>query len=263
MDEVNTTRMGFIGGSDMSAIMSGDWEHLWQIKTGRMQPDDLSNVFAVQLGIATEEFNMTLVEQHTGTTFDRQKRFTMVFDEDIYLRATLDGWADNTGVECKHTYERNNLNTQLDRYMPQIQFYLWVSKSDHMYFANIFGNRDWKMCKVNRDQAYIEAMKQPLRNFWQFVKNDQQPLLPHYPVMQPKIDSIAIDDMTSRCVNGDNEFHDRAMTFIETKDAHTLHESAKKDLKQMIGHDEREIYSDTLAVRRTKSGLRIVQKKEV
>jgi hypothetical protein len=31
----------------------------------------------------------------------------------------------------------------------------------------------------------------------------------------------------------------------------------------MIAHDEREIYSDILAVRRTKAGIRIVQKKEV
>ena len=54
-------RTGFIGGSDMMTIMNGDWEYLWQIKTGRAVPDDLSNVFPVQLGIATEEFNMSLV----------------------------------------------------------------------------------------------------------------------------------------------------------------------------------------------------------
>ena len=71
MNEMNA-RMGFIGGTDMMTIMDGDWEHLWQIKTGRMQPDDLSDVFPVQLGIATEEFNVSLVEKHTGIKLQRQ-----------------------------------------------------------------------------------------------------------------------------------------------------------------------------------------------
>ena len=279
MNEMNT-RMGFIGGTDMMTIMDGDWEHLWQIKTGRLQPDDLSDVFPVQLGIATEEFNVSLVEKHTGIKLQRQFQTQKVWDG-IPLRAVLDGFGFGDfmrpvndgaitkveslriGAECKHTYERNTLDAQLQRYMPQIQFYMWVAELDVMQFACIFGNRDWKMCRVSRDSDYIQSLKGPLRNFWEFVLEDRQPQLPHYPVTQPKIDHIPIDDMITRNVAGDNEFHDRAMTFIETKDSHALHESAKKDLKQMIGHDEREIYSDILAVRRTKAGIRIVQKKEV
>ncbi len=268
MNEMNT-RMGFIGGTDMMTIMDGDWEHLWQVKTGRLQPDDLSNVFPVQLGIATEEFNVSLVEKHTGIKLQRQFQTQKVWDG-IPLRAVLDGFGysdfpeeHRIGAECKHTYERNTLDAQLQRYMPQIQFYMWVAELDLMHFACIFGNRDWKMCRVNRDVDYIESLKSPLRQFWEFVIEDKQPQLPHYPVSQPKIDHIHIDDMVKRDVGGDNEFNDRAMTFIETKDSHALHESAKKDLKQMISHDEREIYSDILAVRRTKAGIRIVQKKEV
>tara|TARA_R100001443_G_scaffold1750_3_gene6121 strand:- start:145 stop:954 length:810 start_codon:yes stop_codon:yes gene_type:complete len=268
MNEMNT-RMGFIGGTDMMKIMDGDWEHLWQIKTGRMQSDDLSNVFAVQLGIATEEFNVSLVEKHTNIKLQRQFQTQKIWDG-ITLRAVLDGFGfwfgdreeHRIGAECKHTYERNTLDAQLQRYMPQIQFYMWVAELDVMQFACIFGNRDWKMCRVSRDVDYIESLKGPLRNFWEFVLKDKQPQLPHYPVAQPTIDHIHIDDMVKRNVVGDNEFHDRAVTFIETKDSHALHESAKKDLKQMIGHDEREIYSDILAVRRTKAGIRIVQKKE-
>ena len=51
-------RKGFIGGSDCVKIMQGNWLELWQIKTGRVEPEDLSRNIAVQMGIQTEEFNL-------------------------------------------------------------------------------------------------------------------------------------------------------------------------------------------------------------
>ena len=50
-------RKGFIGGSDCVKIMQGNWLELWQVKTGRIEPEDLSRNIAVQMGIQTEEFN--------------------------------------------------------------------------------------------------------------------------------------------------------------------------------------------------------------
>ena len=47
-----------IGGSDASKIMNGEWHELWEIKTGRKEDADLSDVFHVQLGHATEKFNL-------------------------------------------------------------------------------------------------------------------------------------------------------------------------------------------------------------
>ena len=48
-------RIGFIGGSDMRRIMEGDWISLWEEKTGRKKPDDLSDVLPVQLGTQKRE----------------------------------------------------------------------------------------------------------------------------------------------------------------------------------------------------------------
>ena len=56
-------RKGFIGGSDCVKIMNGDWLELWQIKTGRVESDDLSRNIAVQLGSFTEDFNLKWFEQ--------------------------------------------------------------------------------------------------------------------------------------------------------------------------------------------------------
>ena len=49
-------RIGFIGGSDAVRIMNGDWVKLWSIKTGREEPEALSDTFTVQSGIHNEKF---------------------------------------------------------------------------------------------------------------------------------------------------------------------------------------------------------------
>ena len=51
-------RKGFIGGSDLYDIMNSNWHKLWLIKTGRQEPEDLSNQFNVRLGQYTEKFNL-------------------------------------------------------------------------------------------------------------------------------------------------------------------------------------------------------------
>ena len=59
-------RTGFIGGSDCVKIMQGRWLELWQQKTGRSEPEDLSRNIAVQLGIWTEDFNIKWFEHEYG-----------------------------------------------------------------------------------------------------------------------------------------------------------------------------------------------------
>ena len=46
-----------LGGSDANRIMRGDWHSLWLEKTGRKEPEDLSWVLPVLIGIATEDLH--------------------------------------------------------------------------------------------------------------------------------------------------------------------------------------------------------------
>ena len=55
-------RKGYIGGSDAGRIINGDWLALWQEKTGRAEPEDLSRKLAVQIGIATEKVNLEFLQ---------------------------------------------------------------------------------------------------------------------------------------------------------------------------------------------------------
>ena len=56
--ENSTNRRVFIGGSDARIIMGDDERaliRLWHEKRGEIEPEDLSDDLAVQLGAATEE----------------------------------------------------------------------------------------------------------------------------------------------------------------------------------------------------------------
>ena len=67
MEEV-MNRQGFIGGSDCVQIMQGNWLQLWQIKTGLIESEDLSNNLAVQLGVHTENFNLQWFEKQLNVS---------------------------------------------------------------------------------------------------------------------------------------------------------------------------------------------------
>jgi len=52
-------RKGFIGGSDVVRLQDhSKWHEIWEVKTGRKRPVDLSDNLAVQMGVNTENFNI-------------------------------------------------------------------------------------------------------------------------------------------------------------------------------------------------------------
>ena len=68
-------RRGFIGGSDARTIMGDDeaaLTRLWREKRGELEPEDLSDNLAVQLGAVTEELNRRWYQRHTGHVIRNQ-----------------------------------------------------------------------------------------------------------------------------------------------------------------------------------------------
>ena len=58
-----------IGGSDANKIYNGDWLDLNRIKRGIAEPEDLSWVVPVQIGIATEKLNLDFMAHDLGVTY--------------------------------------------------------------------------------------------------------------------------------------------------------------------------------------------------
>ena len=252
-------RMGFIGGSDCVKIMQGNWLELWKIKTGREKPADLSRNLAVQMGIHTEDFNLSWFEAERNVTVTGQQTEFKADVGGIPVVGTVDGMLDRNIVECKHTNRFNKMNNVIEYYMPQLQLYMHIADVDGAYLSVIFGNSEWDSVHVERDENYFNSMWTVVSDFWGYVQRDEEPIGVTAPVLDQN--SIAVDEMVMRDASRDNAFVDAAITYINGYEHNRVFENAKKNLKAMVADNEREVYCDQLTIRRDKRGsLRIVKR---
>ena len=265
-------RTGFIGGSDCVKIMQGNWHELWQIKTGKIDAPDLSDNIAVQLGTYTEQFNLRWFEKEHKAILSKHQ---LELEEEMYhtngvvpVKGTLDAVFGNAIVEAKHTNAFNTMENVIEYYMPQIQCYLWLTRSclktdpiKGCHLSVLFGNSKWESAYVAADKEYQSNMWKVVADFWSYVSDDKEPDHINKP---PTIsqDKIEVNGMVRRDASKDNGFVSAAFDYIKFKDEAKLFEASKKDLKSMVNDDEREVYSDVISIKRSKNGaLRIVEPK--
>lgn len=254
-------RKGFIGGSDCVKIMQGDWYDLWQVKTGRAEAEDLSDNIAVQLGVFTEDFNLKWFEKQHGVVLaGHQKEFIEKIGG-VMAKGTIDAGirGHRTIVEAKHTNAFTNMDEQIARYMPQIQLYCRLANCEGAYLSVIFGNGKWESAHVSYDKDYFNSMWAVVSDFWGYVIRNEEPIAVDVPTINTN--SIEIDNMVTRDASLDNQFVDAAVTYVNGLEQNRTFENAKKDLKNMVADNEREVYCDYLTIKRDKRGaLRITRR---
>lgn len=259
-----------LGGSDMLRIMDGDWHQLWLEKTGRVEQEDLSDVLPVQLGIFTEEFNIEWFKKTVAFNCVvypnvRYHQINEHVDEHpVPLRATLDGIArsgdDSYVLECKHTNERNRMSDVVEKYMPQIQLYMYMSGIKSSYLSVIFGNSRYECTKINYNHDYTTDMLHFAASFWWLVVEDREPTSADSEEAEAlSTNNIQVNDMIRVDASTNNHFTSCAEQYIDTYVKHSEHETAKKELKAMVESNVREMYNDKLSIKRDKRGsLRII-----
>ena len=256
-------RRGFIGGSDCVRIMQGHWLELWQVKTGREKPADLSRNIAVQLGIATEDLNLEFFEHEYDTILNNHQCEFEQLINDVPVRGTIDAMTQtdlNSIVEAKHTNAMSNMDKVIEYYMPQIQTYMHLADVNGAYMSVIFGNNKWESAFVSRNKEYFDSMWAVVSDFWGYVLRDEEPIGVETPSIET--DKIEVDQMVKRDASRDNEFIDAAHSYLEYEPIAKQFESAKKSLKAMVAKNEREVYCSSLTIKRDKRGsLRITERK--
>ena len=164
-------RTKFIGASDANTLMQGKWRQLWLEKTGKAEPEDLSNVLRVQLGIFTEPFNLQWFEHMTAIkvgqghlnewpTFTDKHGFPMACTPDGHVIG------EPIGVEAKHTNSFNTMEKALDYYMPQLQHSMAVTGLNKWYLTVLFGNDKWDYALVERSDSYIKRLLEISASVW-------------------------------------------------------------------------------------------------
>ena len=174
---VNIDRHKGIGGSDSGILMQESLSgihNLWLLKTQRKEPDDLSDVLPVQMGVLTEDFNRSWFTKQTGIETEPYPGVIV----DGFRYAHFDGVTlphQKEIIECKHTNAFNTMRKVKTKYYAQIQHYLLLSKLDTCYLSVFFGNMKWEFVPIKKNLQYqIELLKRQ-ELFWELVDKDEEP----------------------------------------------------------------------------------------
>ena len=158
-------------------------------------------------------------------------------------------------VEAKHTNSFTNMEAVIDRYMPQLQFYMFLHrnfcqsegfKDDGIYLSVIFGNSKWESKHISYDHGYTMKMISLIFEFWRHVKTKTPPS--NRDAETPDISSIAIDRKVKLDMNESNEFMSDAHDYVDTLASAKKNESAKKRLLSHIPPDVYAMDCDLLTV---------------
>ena len=279
-DQLALRRKG-IGASEVGRIMEGNWLSLYEEKLGIKQPDDLSTVFAVQLGMQTEPFNI----------FWCQAMFPQYFSEsDInlnngpidrvslasyqhpnlsysFLSATPDAWCTIDGehgvMDCKHTnpnpwgkikYDSAE-DRVLDTYKWQMQTQMMCTETRVGMISPIYGNTFGPPIICYEDKALQEQILERVSEFWEHVQLKCEPVdmkAVKAPVLTTETLRI-LDEDDIADTNYSSEWHDNAKHWLDSIDAKKTNEKVTKQLKSLMPADARQATAYGIRIRRSKS----------
>lgn len=196
-------RTSYIGGSDASAIVGLNPYmtnvDLWEIKTGRRQQRDISNVDVVKYGTEAEKYLRELFKlDYPQYKVDYEEHNIWLNDKYPFAHASLDGWITDTesffkGVfECKTTEILQSMQKEKwrnkipDNYYIQVLHYLMVTEFDfavlkaqlkYNYAGEI--SLSTKHYFINRKEVKedIEYLADAEAKFAEYIKTDKRPPL--------------------------------------------------------------------------------------
>ena len=238
-----------IGGSEAGKIMAGDWYELWLLKTGRKEPDDLTWVLPVPIGIITEDLNRRWFEHHTGIDVSTFGCDHLVHPDLQFMRANLDGFCAGGIFEAKHTGAFSKPEEIVSRYYPQLQHNMLVAGVETAYLSVFFGTLKWEWFTVEADPEYQAELMAKEAEFWAHVEKDVEP-----ENRAASTVSIALDDMREVVMTGSNEWASAAADWLENKAAAKRFDTASKRLKGLVEPDVKLAAGHGVQVKRSKNG---------
>ncbi len=264
-------RNEYIGSSDAINILSGNWLELWQIKTGRKEPDDLTNNFKVQLGVYTEPFHITwtlnelffdyknyeLVDENNYFAFHTEMLTGVPFgSHPDAIICDFNEPKKRIPVEVKHTGRFRSASDACDYYMPQLMHHMFCMGSNYCVFSVIRGNEAPERIWVEANDVYIRHYVSRALSFWNYVRDDiaPPPFIEHTKPQQSIVDSIKRNGFKRRDLNTSNIAHQLIDRYLVTKPVVDEHNSVKAELKALMADDEDELYHSKLTMKRNKRG---------
>lgn len=246
-------RDGRLTASRVACLVTGDEQKimdLWKEMIGdpTYVPEDLSDVWAVQLGAHTESLNLEWYERRVGYKLSRQGE-VIVHPEHDWAACTLDAFDEklNAPVEAKHVGGFEKIATVLERYAPQAHWQMLITATDKCIFTVIEGAREPIIEVANFDDAYAAELWRRAEQFMQCVWNLTPPVT--LPPVAPPVKPVKTYDMT-----GNNAWASESVTWITTRKAAKDNADAHKALKEMVPADAIKCHGHGIAISRNRAG---------
>ncbi|MCR9254755.1 MAG: YqaJ viral recombinase family protein [Alphaproteobacteria bacterium] len=260
--EWHAERRKGLGGSDQKLLDEGRYQELWEIKTGRREPENLDHILPVRMGSFTEPFNIEWFMQETGYEVITDPTQTQNFAHHDYpfLRANLDGIvvAEARGpIECKHVNQFSDMGKVFETYYGQCQHQLLVSGYGQCWLSVFFGTLEWKHTIVPANIDYQLSLIDRAAWFWDFVERDVPPngAAPETTeaAKEAREEALREVDMT-----GSNEWGSHAAAWLDARikaaDLKKTTDEAADGLKKLIPSDAKKAYGYGVQVVRAKTG---------
>lgn len=165
-----------LGGSDIGTALGFNSfkspYQLWAEKTGLIEPEDISDKVAIQIGNELEDLVARMFTQETGLEVRKDNK-TYYHDDHPFLLANIDRKivGQKALLECKTTSVYNEASWDDDEvpasYLLQVQHYLNVLDFDKAYIAVLIGNHRFVWKEIERDNDLIAAYQAQAVNFWE------------------------------------------------------------------------------------------------
>ncbi len=201
------------------------------------------------LGCWTEEFNRQWYERLSGNQVVESgaERTCSTYH---WRKCTLDGVVAGSGAvfEAKHTNSFVKPEDALERYMPQLQHNMAVSKADGAVLSVIFGNARYEMFEVAADWLYQLDLLTAEKAFWNAVLSGEPPVAVDAP---PAPRPVATRELS---FEGNNSWASAAADWLETNQAAKTHATACKMLKELLDDDVSRAFGHGIEAKRSKAG---------
>jgi hypothetical protein len=257
--EQKAARRKFIGGSDALAIVTGEWTRLWEIKTGRREDDDLSDILPVMMGHATEPFNRFWYTKQTGReiTHDGTTRMHPTLP---YLGCTLDGLTTTSGGEpaswqAKHVGKSGD--QMILRYTAQCTHEALCCGVDWWVMSTFVGNSKWELVEQEVDPFWAQDYLAKCEDFWSWVENDSPPPASD-PLPVPRPRALRIVRLEGEpqewWPNWGPAMLDELASYARTLGSFKSHVAARENIKALMPEDVGTVIRDRIKVARDKAG---------
>ena len=252
-------RKSGIGGSDAKRIMSGDALGLWEEKTGRKEPEDLTWNLAVQLGKWTEGLNALFFERESKLVLNfcaAVKEKTWVHPAYAWMLCHVDGLCKGGVWEAKHVNAFEPEDTPRKRHYAQLQHNMEVLNAEVAYLSVIYGNSKWAYFAVPRDPDYIGQLLEREAAFMECLRTDTPPAVADMAKLEPPkpAGERSVVDLT-----GNNMFGECAAIWLENREAAAAFKAAESGLKGLVEDGVGFAYGAASSMSKVKGKLRTVE----